>query len=70
MLTGEEWGEVVPDTDALVRILEETRRTCTAKLRDDEWRSEILEVDRASVEASGLASIDADGGLGTRAPSP
>ena len=57
-LTGE--SEVDPATDAVDRVLVDTRTKCAARLRDDERRQEVLEADRESLETTGLASIDKD----------
>ena len=57
-LTGE--SEVDPATDAVDRVLVDARTKYAAKLRDDERRQEVLEADRESLEATGLASIDKD----------
>ena len=57
-LTGE--SEVDPDADGVARVLAQARSTSVAKLRDTERRQEVLEADRESLEAAGLASIDKD----------
>ena len=55
-LTGE--SEVDPDSDAVDRVLVNAKGKCAATLRDNERRQELLEADRESFEATGLASID------------
>jgi hypothetical protein len=57
-LTGE--NEVDPDTDAVVRSLADARRKAANALRDAERRQEVLQADRESLEAVGLASVDKD----------
>ena len=57
-LTGER--EIDPDADAVGRVLADARSKSAAKIRDKERRQDRLEADRASLEASGLASIDDD----------
>ena len=57
-LTGE--NEVDPDTDTVVRALTDARRKTANALRDAERRQEVLQADRESLEAVGLASIDKD----------
>ena len=55
-LTGE--SEVDPDSDAVDRVIADARNKGAATLRDNERRQELLEADRVSLEATGLASID------------
>ena len=55
-LTGE--SEVDPESDAVDRVLADARNKGAAALRDNERRQELLEADRESLEATGLASID------------
>ena len=55
-LTGE--SEVDPELDAVDRVLADARNKGAATLRDNERRQELLEADRESLEATGLASID------------
>ena len=57
-LSGE--SEVDPDADAAGRLLADARSKCAARLRADERRQEVLQADRESLEATGLASIDTD----------
>lgn len=57
-LTGE--NEVDPDTDTIVRALADARRKAANALRDAERRQEVLQADRESLEAVGLASVDKD----------
>ncbi len=57
-LSGE--SEVDPDADAVARMLADDRSRCVAKLREDERQRGVLQADRESLEAAGLASIDAD----------
>ena len=57
-LTGE--SEVDPESDAVERVLANAKGKCAATLRDDERQQELLEADRESLEATGLASIDKD----------
>ena len=57
-LTGE--SEVDPESDAVDRVLADARRKSAAALRDNERQQELLEADRESLEATGLASIDKD----------
>ena len=57
-LSGE--SEVDPDADAAGRLLADARNRCAARLRSDERRQEVLQADRESLEATGLASIDTD----------
>ena len=57
-LTGE--SEVDPESDAVDRVLANAKDECAATLRDNERQQELLEADRASLEATGLASIDKD----------
>ena len=57
-LTGE--SEVDPDSVAVERVLADARDRCATRLRDNERRQELLEADRESLEATGLASIDKD----------
>ena len=57
-LSGE--SEVDPDADAAGRLLADARSRCAASLRGDERRQEVLQADRESLEATGLASIDTD----------
>ena len=57
-LTGEH--EIDPDTDAVARVLVDARSKSAAKIRDKERRQDMLEADRASLEETGLASIDDD----------
>ena len=55
-LTGE--SEVDPESDAVDRVLADAMSKGAATLRDNERRQELLEADRESLEATGLASID------------
>ncbi len=55
-LTGE--SDVDPDSEAVDRVLADSKRKDAATLRDSERRQELLEADRESLEATGLASID------------
>ena len=55
-LTGE--SEVDPESDLVDRMLADARNRGVAALRDNERRQELLEADRESLEATGLASID------------
>ena len=55
-LTGE--SEVDPESDAVDRVLADARSHGAATLRNNERRQELLESDRESLEATGLASID------------
>ena len=55
-LTGD--SEVAPESEAVERVLADARSKGTATLRDNERRQELLEADRESLEATGLASID------------
>ena len=55
-LTGE--SEVDPELDLVDRVLADARNKGAATLRDNERRKELLEADRESLEATGLASID------------
>ena len=57
-LSGE--SEVDPGADASGRLLADARTRAAARLRQDERRQEVLQADRESLEATGLASIDAD----------
>ena len=57
-LTGE--SDVNPESDAVDRMLADARNKSAATLRDSERRQELLEADRESLEATGLASIDTD----------
>lgn len=57
-LAGE--SEVDPDAEAVSLLLANARRACLDRVRDGERRQEMLEADRESLEASGLASIDRD----------
>ena len=57
-LTGE--SEVDPDADGVARVLVQARSRGVVMLRDAERRQEVLEADRESLEATGLASIDKD----------
>ncbi len=57
-LSGE--SEVDPDADAAGRLLADARSGGAARLRADERRQEVLQADRESLEATGLASIDTD----------
>ena len=57
-LSGE--SEVDPDAEAAGRLLADARSGCAARLRSDERRQEVLQADRESLEATGLASIDTD----------
>ena len=57
-LTGE--SEVDPESDAVDRVLADARSKSAAALRDNERQQELLEADRESLEATGLASIDKD----------
>ena len=53
-------SEVDPEADAVARLLADARSKCAAKVREDERRHEVLQADRESLEATGLASIDTD----------
>ena len=53
-------SEVDPESEAVGRLLADARSKCAAKLREDERQHEILQAERESLEATGLASIDAD----------
>ena len=55
-LTGE--SEVDPDSDSVDRVLADATNKGAATLRANERRQELLEADRESLEATGLASID------------
>ena len=55
-LTGD--SEVDPESEAVERVLADAKRKGTATLRDNERRQELLEADRESLNATGLASID------------
>ena len=57
-LTGE--SEVDPDADGVARVLAQARSGSIVVLRDAERRQEVLDADRESLEATGLASIDKD----------
>ena len=57
-LTGE--SEVDPDADGVARVLGQARSRNIVMLRDAERRQEVLDADRESLEATGLASIDKD----------
>ena len=57
-LTGE--SEVDPDADGVARVLAQARTRSVDMLRKAERRQEVLEADRESLEATGLASIDKD----------
>ena len=57
-LSGE--SEVDPEADAAGRLLADARNGCTARLREDERRQEVLQADRESLESTGLASVDTD----------
>ncbi len=52
--------EVDPGEEAVVRMLAEARRQCEKRVRDGERRQEVLEADRESLEATGIASVDRD----------
>ena len=52
--------QIDPDTDAIGRVLADARSKSVAKVRERERRQDMLEADRASLEATGLASIDDD----------
>lgn len=53
-------NEVDPDADTTVRVLMDARRKAANALRHAERRQEVLQADRESLEAVGLASIDKD----------
>ena len=55
-LTGE--SEVDPESDAVDRVLVDVRNKCAATLRDNERCQELLDADRESLDATGLALID------------
>ena len=55
-LTGE--SEVDPESDVVDRVLADARSKGATTLRDNDRRQELLEADRESLEATGLASID------------
>lgn len=55
-LAGE--GRIDPDADAVPRMLADARSKCAARIREQQRRQDMLEYDRASLEATGLASID------------
>ncbi len=55
-LTGE--SEVDPESDLVDRMIADARNRGVDALRDNERRQELLEADRESLEATGLASID------------
>ncbi len=55
-LTGE--SEIDPESNLVDRVLADARDKGAAALRDNERRQELLEADRESLEATGLASID------------
>lgn len=57
-LSGE--SEVDPNTDAVAILLADARSRCAAKMREHERRHEVLQADRDSLEATGLASVDTD----------
>ena len=57
-LTGER--QIDPDSDAVARMLADARIKSIAKIRERERQQDMLEADRASLEATGLASIDDD----------
>ena len=57
-LTGE--SEVDPDADGVTLALTQAGSMSVVMLRDAERRQEVLEADRESLEAAGLASIDKD----------
>ena len=52
--------EVEPDSDTVERLLIGAKRKLATSLREDERQHEILQADRESLEATGLASIEAD----------
>ena len=52
--------QIDPDADAIGRVLADARSKSAAKIRERERRQDMLEADRASLEATGLASIDDD----------
>lgn len=53
-------SEVDPESEAVERLLTEARRKSATSLRENERQHEILQADRESLEATGLASIDVD----------
>lgn len=53
-------SEVDPDSESVVRIVREAKTKSTHTLRSAERRQEVLNADRESLEAVGLASIDKD----------
>ncbi len=55
-LAGE--SEVDPESDVVERVLADARNKGVATLRNNERRRDLLEADRESLEATGLASID------------
>ncbi len=57
-LTGE--SEVDPAADSVARVLSRAKSESAVTLRDSERRREVSEVDRESLESTGLASIDKD----------
>ena len=57
-LSGER--EVDPDADAVRSLLTDARGRCAAKMHEHERRHEVLQADRESLEATGLASVDTD----------
>ena len=57
-LTGE--TEIDPEAAAAAAVLADARRKYADRLREDEWRQQVLHADRDSLEATGLASIDMD----------
>ena len=53
-------SEVDPESEAVERLLTEARRISANGVRESERQHEILQADRGSLEATGLASIDHD----------